>query len=336
MREVSLKNMNTFGLDVTAGEYYEYDSVEALRKLVSEGVTRKKHLHVGGGSNLLFLEPRYEGVILKSAIKGLSLGDLSQDEALLEVGAGETWDDVVQWAVDHGLGGIENLSGIPGQAGAAAVQNIGAYGSEIKDVLWSVSAVSAQDGSIRTFTREECAYGYRDSYFKSPEGRGFFITHVTLALRKRPVLNVSYKGLKEKMIRLPEADSMKKVRQCVLELRNEKLPDYHVMGNAGSFFKNPVMCKAQYERLQNLLGEVPAYFLDEDQMVKVPAAFLIEKAGWKGRSLGPAGVHERQPLVLVNLGGASGRDIERLSDAVRKDVMDLFGVVISPEVNFID
>lgn len=335
MREVSLRNRNTFGLDVTAREYHEYDSVEALRALISRGVTKGKHLHVGGGSNLLFLEPRYEGVILKSAIKGMKLSGGPGDEALLEVGAGENWDDVVQWAVNKGLSGVENLSGIPGQAGAAAVQNIGAYGSEIKDVLQGVKAVSALDGSIRTFTLDECAYAYRDSFFKSTEGRQFFITHVFLALRKNPCLNVSYKGLREKMSMLPGPDDVSKVRSCVLALRNEKLPDYHITGNAGSFFKNPVMDVREYERLKALLGQVPAYFLPDTDQVKVPAAFLIEKAGWKGRSLGPAGVHDRQPLVLVNLGGACGRDIERLSQAVQKDVMDLFGVAIFPEVNFI-
>lgn len=331
----SLLEHNTFGLKAEAREFYSYGSEQELLGLLEKGVAKGKYIHIGRGSNLLFLNPVYDGVVLMSSIKGIEIISRNQDEVVVRVGAGETWDDVVSWAVEEGYYGIENLSGVPGQVGAAAVQNIGAYGVEFKDVAVKVETIHL-DGTRRVFDALECGYGYRESIFKLSENKGFLVTYVQIRLSLHEQYQLAYGGLSGYLRENGMTESLSSIRKAVLGIRNAKLPDYHITGNAGSFFKNPVITNEHYQRLCGMLGTVPGYKVEQEGCIKVPAGFLIDRAGWKGRRVGSCGVHDKQALVLVNHGGASGRDIEALANDIIVDVRDRYGIELSPEVNFID
>ena len=288
-------------------------------------------MHIGGGSNLLFTKD-YDGLILHSRIGGIEVTAEDSQTVSLRVGAGVVWDDFVACCVEHGWYGAENLSLIPGEVGASAVQNIGAYGVEVKDLITAVETVNVQ-GYGRVYSVEECEYAYRSSIFKRPENKSVFVTYVHFRLSKEERYTLDYGTIRQELARYP-APTLPIVRKVIIEIRESKLPDPKVMGNAGSFFMNPIVAKEKLEALQRDYPRIPYYELP-DGRVKIPAGWMIDQCGWKGKSLGPAAVHDKQALVLVNRGGAKGSDIVALSDAVRASVRDKFGIDIHPEVNVI-
>ena len=335
--DYSLKSLHTFGMDVRTDHFIEYTSVDELEALLvrmqSEWETLP-WLHMGGGSNLLFTSDYYQGVILHSAIKGWQVVDEDEECVHLRVGAGVVWDELVAYTVAQGWGGMENLSLIPGEVGASAVQNIGAYGMEAKDLIETVDTIEIATGTSRTFACEECGYAYRQSVFKSELKGKFVVTHVTYRLQKNPVFHLDYGNIRAELEHMGEGISLDTIRRAVIRIRESKLPDPQVTGNAGSFFMNPIVPRAVMEHIREAYPQMPFYEVDTER-VKIPAGWMIEQCGWKGRTLGRAAVHDKQALVLVNLGGATGREIIALSDAVRHDVKEKFGVDIHPEVNFI-
>lgn len=332
--DFNLKEHNTFGIDVKCRRFIEFESVDELLQIVNSLTDADKPLLVlGGGSNMLFTAD-YEGTVLHSAIKG-HVAVQTDEGIMLRCGSGEVWDDIVSLCVSNRMYGAENLSLIPGDVGASAVQNIGAYGAEAKDIILKVEAVDLQTGKMCEFTNEECEYAYRKSKFKGEWRNRFVITYVTYKLSEVFCPCLDYGNiraeLKKRNIKVPTAEQL---RNVIIDIRNEKLPDPKVEGNAGSFFMNPVVPKAKYEELVARFGNVPHYCVD-DNNEKIPAGWMIDQCGWKGKSLGKAGVHSRQALVLVNRGGAEGKDIVALCDAIKRDVRDKFGIDIVPEVNII-
>ena len=329
-----LKAHNTFGIEARCRCFATYASAEELKSMLPQ--LPRPLLHIGGGSNLLFLGD-YPGTVLHSAISDMQVSE-KRDEVVLRVGAAWVWDELVAHCTAHGWHGLENLSLIPGEVGAAAVQNIGAYGSEVKDFVVQVECMNLETGQLRTFSNEECRYGYRQSLFKTEGYRGqWAVLYVTLRLSKTFRPQLDYGGIRSELERQglkAESVSATELRQVIIGIRQAKLPDPHVQGNAGSFFMNPVVDRKVYEALAARYPQMPHYEVGPEE-VKIPAGWLIEQCGWKGRSLGPAAVHDRQALVLVNLGGATGQDIVRLCEAVRHDVHERFGIDIHPEVNFI-
>ena len=327
----SLLPYNTFGIDVSASRFLEYASVAELKEYIAQGAVTTPFLHIGGGSNLLFTKD-YDGLILQSRIGGIEVTAEDSQTVSLRVGAGVVWDDFVACCVEHGWYGAENLSLIPGEVGASAVQNIGAYGVEVKDLITAVETVNVQ-GYGRVYSVEECEYAYRSSIFKRPENKSVFVTYVRFRLSKEERYTLDYGTIRQELARYP-APTLPIVRKVIIEIRESKLPDPKVMGNAGSFFMNPIVAKEKLEALQRDYPRIPYYELP-DGRVKIPAGWMIDQCGWKGKSLGPAAVHDKQALVLVNRGGAKGSDIVALSDAVRASVRDKFGIDIHPEVNVI-
>ena len=331
MENYSLLQHNTFGMNVRAKRFFEYKSVEELQQLIKSVPIDEPLLHIGGGSNLLF-RGDYEGTILHSAIKGIEVVDETDDNILVRVGAGVVWDDFVAYCCEHNWGGVENLSLIPGEVGASAVQNIGAYGSEAKDTIVLVEAVELRTGQLRVLGNAECNYAYRQSIFKQELKGKYAITYVTYKLDKHPVLKLDYGNIRTEL-QSKEHVTISDVRQAIIDIRNTKLPDPKILGNAGSFFMNPVVSREKFLSIQKDYSQMPFYEVDNG--VKIPAGWMIEQCGWKGKSLGRAAVHDKQALVLINLGGATSDEIIALSDAVCKSVKDKFGVDIHPEVNFI-
>ena len=325
----SLLQHNTFGIDAKCRCFMEYSSVEEAQEIARQ--LQQPYLLIGAGSNLL-LTNDFDGTVVHSALKGIE----RQDDNRIRCGSGETWDEVVSWCVGHGLFGAENLSLIPGEVGASAVQNIGAYGAEVKDLIVSVEAVEIGTGKLCVFSREECQYGYRDSRFKHEWKNKYLITHVVYQLSTdESRQSTEYGNIRSELdrrgIQVPTAAQL---RQVVIDIRNAKLPDPKVMGNAGSFFMNPVVERSKYEELQAMYPDMPHYYIDADHE-KIPAGWMIDQCGWKGRSLGRAGVHDKQALVLVNRGGATGADIVALCQQIQYDVREKFGIDIHPEVNIV-
>ena len=327
----SLLPYNTFGIDVSASRFLEYASVAELKEYIAQGAVTTPFLHIGGGSNLLFTKD-YDGLILHSRIGGIEVTAEDSQTVSLRVGAGVVWDDFVACCVEHGWYGAENLSLIPGEVGASAVQNIGAYGVEVKDLITAVETVNIQ-GYERVYSVEECEYAYRNSIFKRPEKKSVFVNYVRFRLSKEERYTLDYGTIRQELAKYP-APTLPIVRKVIIEIRESKLPDPKVTGNAGSFFMNPIVAKDKLEALQRDYPRIPYYELP-DGRVKIPAGWMIDQCGWKGKSLGPAAVHDKQALVLVNRGGAKGSDIIALSDAVRASVRDKFGIDIHPEVNVI-
>ncbi|MCR5820702.1 MAG: UDP-N-acetylmuramate dehydrogenase [Bacteroidaceae bacterium] len=337
-QNISLKNRNTFGIDVFADKLVDYYSIEELQDFircrVADGDTSPL-LHIGGGSNLLFLKD-FHGTILHSCIQGINVTADEGDNIYVRVGAGIRWDAWVQYAIDSSWFGLENLSAIPGEVGASAIQNIGAYGSEAKDFILYVDCVDLETGDIRHFCRAECEYGYRDSIFKNVVSGRYAVTHVHFQLSHSFRPNIEYGGIRAALQEqgIKEWDlSPAMLRQTIIHLRQQKLPDPNVCGNAGSFFKNPIISYEDWAKLLENCPDAPHYELETG--VKVPAAWLIEQCGWKGRSLGKAGVYANQPLVLVNNGDAQGKDIAALSKAIQDDVAKHFGITLETEVCFV-
>ena len=331
-KDYSLLNHNTFGINAKCKRFVEFTSVEELQEVLSTLTDSDNPLLLlGGGSNLL-LTADYAGTVLHSAIKGWECVD-DGDDVLLRCGSGETWDDIVALCVEHGWYGAENLSLIPGEVGASAVQNIGAYGVEAKDIIYKVEAVEIATGKCCTMTNAECEYAYRQSKFKHEWRDRFMVTYVTYRLSKHFVPKLDYGNIRTELERKGICSpTAAQLRQCIIDIRNAKLPDPVVMGNAGSFFMNPIVTREKYEQLAARYPGMPHYTIDAEHE-KIPAGWMIDQCGWKGRSLGHAGVHDKQALVLVNRGGATGDDVMRLCKAICEDVKVTFGIEIKPEVN---
>lgn len=324
---------NTFGMDVKASRFVEYSSVDELKTFLASRDVALPLLHIGGGSNLLFLSD-FKGTILHSAIKGFCIEGESDEWVDIKAGAGEVWDDFVAYTVSEGWYGAENLSIIPGEVGASAVQNIGAYGVEVKDIILKVHTVSVSDASERVFTNGECRYSYRNSIFKEELKGKYIVTYVTYRLRKKAEYHLSYGNISAELERRGLEPSLENVRNVIIDVRRSKLPEPSELGNAGSFFMNPMVSVQKFRQLQEEYPDMPHYPVD-DNTVKVPAGWMIDCCGWKGRNIGPAGVYQKQALVLVNLGGATGNEISNLANEIMKSVKDKFGVDIHPEVNYI-
>lgn len=328
-RDFQLRPYNTFGIEARAAEFIDYTDARDLSDIFPlAGVAR--WLHIGGGSNLLFTRD-YDGLVLHSSATGVEV--VAEDDETVDVRAcaGLGWDDFVSMCVGRGWTGAENLSLIPGEVGASAVQNIGAYGVEACDLIRSVETFDTENRCHRTFGVSECGYSYRDSRFKHE--RQYIVTHVTYRLSKQFKPDLSYGNLSSIFVGQEDRLTPAALREAVIGIRRAKLPDPEVTGNAGSFFMNPVVSEDKYRQLLSVYPSMPAYKVAGG--VKLPAGWLIDRCGWKGRSLGRAGVHPMQALVLVNLGGATAEDIMRLAATIEADVADKFGVAIKPEVNYI-
>ena len=332
-RDYSLLPHNTFGMDVKASVFIEYASVEELKEVLSLYVKDNQWLHIGKGSNLLFTGD-FSGIILHSAIKGYEVIHEDTNEVVVRVGAGEVWDDFVAMTVENEWYGAENLSLIPGEVGASAVQNIGAYGVEAKDLIVGVEAIEVSTGKESIFKNEECGYAYRESVFKSSLKYQYLVTHVSYRLKKTPCYHLDYGNIRLELEKQKACLTLANVRQAIISIREAKLPDPKLQGNAGSFFMNPVISRKHFEALLVDYPLMPHYEVDAES-IKIPAAWMIDQCGWKGKRLGRAGVHDKQALVLVNLGGAVGAEVIALSEAIQKSVYEKFGINILPEVNFI-
>ena len=335
LKHYSLLPHNTFGIQANCDRFIDMETEDDVMKLKDMLDDKDMPLLIiGRGSNLLLTDD-YHATVLHCSIKGKTIVKEDGNSVLLRCGAGEEWDSIVDYCVAHDWQGIENLSLIPGEVGASAVQNIGAYGTEVKEIIHSIEAVEISTGKKHTFSNEQCEYSYRQSKFKNEWKDRFIITHVTYRLEKSTdyIPKVDYGNIKSELerkgISLP---TMKDIRDVVISIRKDKLPDPEVEGNAGSFFMNPIVEKATFMNLLEQYPDMPHYNVDSERE-KIPARSMIDKCGWKGKTLGKAGVHDRQALVLVNRGGATGKDILHLCNTIRNDVKQKFGIDIHPEVN---
>lgn len=330
---INLKPYNTFGMDVLAKDFVEItseDELPALLKMINQ--YSGKVMFLGGGSNVLFTSD-FDGLVVKISTKGIEIIDQDPGFVYVRGMAGENWDDFVQFCVIRGFGGLENLSLIPGNVGTSPIQNIGAYGVEIKDTFYMLDAVSLRSGEFREFYAEDCAFGYRDSVFKNELKGQYLILSATFRLSRKPVINTTYGAIAAELTAIGEAPSIKSVAKAVTNIRRSKLPDPEEIGNAGSFFKNPVIDQKKFIELKSFYPEIPAY--PNEHGVKLAAGWLIEQCGWKGFREGDAGVHVRQALVLVNYGTANGAQMLNLAHKIIASVKEKFGVEIEAEVNII-
>ena len=332
-QNISLKPYNTFGMDVKARYMAEYETVEELKTLFQTDILKKNNfLHIGGGSNLLFLND-FEGVILHSQIKSIEKVNENDEFVWLRVGSGIVWDDFVAYCVENQWGGVENLSLIPGEVGASAVQNIGAYGVEVKDVIETVETIEIETLSHRIFNNAECKYDYRKSIFKTSLKGKYIVTHVTFRLRKQPDHQLDYQHLRASVLQNGEI-TLENIRNTVIAIRESKLPDPKIIGNAGSFFMNPIISKEQFQALQAAYPTLPHYTVSETEE-KIPAGWLIDQCGFKGKQVGNVGVHKNQALVIVNFGGGTGKEVANLASLIQQKVKSTFGIDVVPEVNYI-
>lgn len=329
-KNIDLSTLNTLHLRSQAEHFAELHSKEDLQKLIADPRLRKLPWNIlGGGSNLV-LPSSVSGLVLKVANQGRALTHETDDYWFVRSQAGEIWHDFVQWTLAQGYWGLENLSLIPGTVGAAPIQNIGAYGVEVKDFLWEVLCLDLQSGETKVFSNQECHFAYRDSYFKQEGAGRFLVWEVTFRLPKKNILHLEYGDIKNELQRRQIAINPRTIAEAVITIRQAKLPDPAVIGNAGSFFKNPIVSKAQRDTLAQKYSDLVSFPYQNDQF-KLAAGWLIDRAGWKGKILGPVGMYEKQALVLVNHGGASAEDVWKLALHVAQDVKAMFGVVIEPE-----
>ncbi len=330
----SLKPYNTFGIDAKAKYFSVFESVAELNSiLTSEIYKSNKTFVLGGGSNLLFTED-YDGLIIHNKIVGICILQDNENDVIVEVGAGENWHNFVMWSVSQGLSGIENLALIPGTVGASPMQNIGAYGVEVKDTINKVAAIEIDTQKAKTFSNAECQFEYRNSIFKGKLKNKFIITKVTFNLSKIPLNKTTYGTITEELKSLDKAPSPGSIAEAVINIRSRKLPNPADLGNSGSFFKNPVIPTSKFKALQKKFPEVVAYKISETE-TKVAAGWLIDNAGLKGYRKADAGVHKNQALVLVNYGNASGKEIIALAKEIQTIVKEKYGVQIVPEVNIL-
>jgi len=332
----SLKSLNTFGLDAQAHHFAAIRNAKNLQEVMATEVYQTaRRMVLGGGSNILFISD-FDGLILHNQLMGKTLVREDAQNVWLQVGGGENWHETVLFTLENGWQGLENLSLIPGTVGAAPIQNIGAYGVELTDFFAELEACNLQTGETRTFTHTDCRFGYRDSIFKRKLKGQFFILNVTFRLNKSPQLNTSYGAIGQTLAEWGiENPTPQQVSDAVVHIRQSKLPDPAVLGNCGSFFQNPALPNEQFEALRERFPQVPGYPLPEQNATKVAAGWLIEQAGWKGKRLGNVGMHEKQALVLVNHGSATGAEAYQLAMEVKASVAEKFGVELVPEVNLV-
>lgn len=331
--DFSLKALNTFQVESVARRYVRFDEENDLLGFLNQkSIEGERFLVLGGGSNILFADD-FDGIVLHPLLKGIEMLEADAEHVRVRAMAGENWDDLVAHAVAGGWGGIENLSLIPGSVGASAVQNIGAYGVAAKDVIDSVEAIDMDSLEKISFPAEACGFGYRTSRFKGRRSGRLIIAAVVFRLCRQPRFVLDYPGVREQVDALGSV-SLKHLRQAIIAIRRAKLPDPASLGNAGSFFKNPVVEPETLHRLQARFPSIPHY-RQPDGRVKLSAGWMIDRCGWRGRRIGRAGVHDRQALVLVNLGGATGREILDLSERVRRSVQETFGVDLEREVRVV-
>jgi len=329
----SLRKYNTFQIDVNAAKFIEITKPEELQYFIIHNLNiDSSALVLGGGSNILFTKD-YDGLVIKPSIEFVDVLNGQDDEVLIEAGAGVVWDDFVEYCVEHEYYGLENLSLIPGTVGAAPVQNIGAYGAEAGDTIKSVKGFYLETGNEFELDHDECGFGYRKSIFKTKLKGKTVISSVVFRLSKKEKLNLDYGDIKNKLAEYGHTD-IHSLRKAIVEIRKSKLPDPVETGNAGSFFKNPEIEESHFNTLKEQYPGIPGYKLASG-LFKVPAGWLIDKAGWKGKSMGKAGVNPKQALVLVNLGGAKGTDILDLAAAIEQDINKKFGICLEKEVNII-
>lgn len=331
---ISLKPYNTFGIDVTAKHFVSASNIDDLKQILS----LKEHpnkLILGGGSNML-LTKDFNGLVVHINLKGIEIISENDNTVIVKANAGENWHEFVLWCINNGFGGIENLSLIPGNVGTAPIQNIGAYGVELKDVFESCEALSLETKSLRSFSKSECNFGYRNSIFKQEAKGQFIITNVNFKLSKQNYnLSINYGAITSQLeLMKVNNPTIQDISKAVISIRESKLPNPKEIGNSGSFFKNPVISKTLFNTLLENFKDIPSYPISEDK-VKVPAGWLIEKAGFKGKRFDDYGVHKNQALVLVNFGGAKGSDILKLSKLIQKTVERIFGIFIEAEVNIL-
>ena len=328
---ISLKPFNSFGLEISAQALIEIHQTEELPEILEQSKDTQI-LILGGGTNILFTQ-NFSGKILKMSTRGIEIIEQTSSSVLIEVQAGENWHDLVMWTIEKGLGGLENLALIPGSVGAAPIQNIGAYGVEQAQCFDSCTVWDREAHTFQNISKQDCNFGYRNSIFKSTHKHRYIICSVRYRLQKKPHhLELSYGGL-AKVVSHP-SPTIKEIAQAVIQIRQSKLPDPQKLGNAGSFFKNPIITEKELEEIQKTYPEIPTY-PSETGNVKIPAAWLIDTLGWKGYRKGDAGVHKNQALVLVNHGKAQGFEIQQLSEAIQKDVLNRFGISLIPEVNIL-
>ncbi len=330
-KNISLKDFNTFGIEISATYFLIVHTIQDFLKVRKYAIFDQfPILILGGGSNILFTK-NYDGIIIKNELKGISLEKEDDENVWIKASSGENWHDFVQWCVDKGYSGLENLSLIPGSVGAAPIQNIGAYGVELKEYCTAVEGIELASGKQKVIPASDCKFGYRDSIFKKPGKNKFFITAVNFKLNKHFIPNIEYAALKD-ALKGKDNLSIPDVSKAVIEIRQSKLPDPKKLGNAGSFFKNPEITQAQFKKLKKNHPLIVAYPL-ENGNCKIAAGWLIEQCGWKGKKLGNAAVHNKQALVLVNDGNASGKEIFDLSQQILESVEVQFGIKLDSEVN---
>jgi UDP-N-acetylmuramate dehydrogenase len=332
---VNLQPYNSFGLKATAKHFVEINDVNDLLELIKTPEFKtEKHLILSGGNNILLTNDYFDGLVILMNNKGIEVVHEDDDDIIVRAQAGEDWPEFVKKMVAQGLYGVENLAHIPGKVGAAPVQNIGAYGMELKDSFLQCEAMNLTTGETLIFTNEACCFGYRESIFKHELKGLYIITSVDFQLSKKSDLKLEYGNIKTYLEQNGIADpSLQQLHDAICAIRDSKLPDVKQIGSAGSFFKNPVISVEQFESLQQLYPDIPHY--PDANGVKVPAGWLIEKAGWKGWRDEHVGVYEKQALVLVHYGGGTGNDIVSLSEKIQQSVKEKFGIQISPEVNFV-
>lgn len=327
--EKSLKGLHTFAIEESCNCHIVCHDTYDVHRVVTDYLQKDTpYLVIGGGSDIVFTE-HFKGVIISPAIMGIEIVGGSPESTIVRAGAGVVWDDFVKWCITHELWGVENLSGIPGHVGASPVQNVGAYGAEAGDIIKQVEAVEIATGRSVTIPAGECRFAYRNSRFKEEWKNRFIITHVHFELKSEASPNLTYSALKQ-IINSPEP-TLQEIRNAVISVRDSKLPDPALIPNAGSFFKNPIVDKVDADKLKEQYPDMPIYVVNE-KSTKIAAGWLIEQCGWKGKNLGPAGVYEKQALVLVNRGGAKGIDIQNLANAIIDSVRSKFNITLEPEV----
>ncbi len=334
-KDISLLSYNTFGIDVKAHFFTEIRHKADLTNILEQQESSLPIFILGGGSNLLLTDD-LPFLVIKNSIEGIRFESIDSGKVMVTAGAGENWHKFVVWCLEHDFGGLENLSLIPGTVGAAPIQNIGAYGVELKDVFYKLEAIELATGETRIFTKEECNFGYRNSIFKQALKGRYCIVEVSFLLTKENhVIHDKYGAIKavlsKKGITHPD---IKDIHEAVISIRRSKLPDPKEIGNAGSFFKNPEISEVHFQKILSKFPDIPSY-PGKENLIKVPAGWLIEQCGWKGKRRGPIGCYEKQALILVNYGGGKGTDIKQLSDDIATDVFDTFGIELQREVNVI-
>jgi|SRR5690554_1250917 len=333
---VSLKPYNTFGVEAIAKYFAVASNQDEVREILNwTKENNQKILLLSGGSNMLIVND-WDGLALKIEMHGIEIVESNEDEAIVKVNSAEVWNDFVQWCIERDLGGLENLSLIPGRAGTAPIQNIGAYGVEIKDTMTELTALEIATGQLRTFTNEQCKFGYRDSVFKNELKGQYLILDVSFKLtKKNHKLHTEYGAIRNELAQMGiDKPTIKDVAQAVIKIRQSKLPDPKKIGNSGSFFKNPVIDQKLFDELKLKFPEIVGYPSGDDK-VKVAAGWLIENAGWKGKRFEDAGVHKDQALVLVNYGNATGKEIYDLSEKIIQDIFEKYNIHLEREVNVI-